>query len=338
MCVTSPPEASDDPTVLAGFVTGGMNILRVNCAHDGAPNWRKMVAHLRAAEAVAEVALRAAHGAHADAPPRVLLQFDLAGPKLRTGAIRPAPALVRWKPNTLASVLFVCDHTLERSPKAHSPPPEPPHVSEPEAGDSTPMPTGGPTVPLVGPEGAAFLAHALVGDTISTKDALGRSRHCVVTAIGRGWAVASCDKSGSVGTGSSLKLKRRKKADATKGDAVAHALVAALPPSPGALLLSAGDVICFTLGQGVGAPPDQPGEPFQLSIELPEVFAAVKPGHRILLDDGKARACDGAPASSHASFFLTFSSFALSLRAWWWTRRRRASPRGSPARPAAPPS
>lgn len=68
--VTAPSEAATDPALVRGFLQGGMQLLRINAAHDmgGAA---AMVAHLRAAQA--------ATGLHC------LVQVDLAGPKLRTG-------------------------------------------------------------------------------------------------------------------------------------------------------------------------------------------------------------------------------------------------------------
>jgi pyruvate kinase len=71
--VTLPGEAGDDPGLVAGFVDAGMDVARVNCAHDDPPAWARMAANVRAASAVAGRA--------------VLISMDLPGPKLRTGPI-----------------------------------------------------------------------------------------------------------------------------------------------------------------------------------------------------------------------------------------------------------
>ena len=48
--VTMPSEAADDPILVRDFLNRGMNIMRVNCAHDSAAEWLRMVENLRAAE------------------------------------------------------------------------------------------------------------------------------------------------------------------------------------------------------------------------------------------------------------------------------------------------
>ena len=82
--VTMPGEAADNPDLIRGLVEAGMGIMRINCAHDSPNIWERMVEHLR-------------HAAR-DLGKRCLISFDLAGPKLRTGAIVPGPAVVKWRP------------------------------------------------------------------------------------------------------------------------------------------------------------------------------------------------------------------------------------------------
>ena len=75
--VTMPAEAADRYEIVRDLLLAGMDVMRVNCAHDDAAAWVSMVENLRRAEL--EVGRSA----------RVL--FDLAGPKLRTGPIAGAP-------------------------------------------------------------------------------------------------------------------------------------------------------------------------------------------------------------------------------------------------------
>jgi pyruvate kinase len=70
--VTLASEAAADPTIVAQLIGQGTNAVRINCAHDDAPAWGRMVEHVR----------RAAH----EAGQRCAIHFDLGGPKLRTGA------------------------------------------------------------------------------------------------------------------------------------------------------------------------------------------------------------------------------------------------------------
>jgi pyruvate kinase len=69
--VTMPSEAADDPSMIRDFLLRGMNIMRVNCAHDGPTEWPRMVENLRRAERETGKSSQIA--------------LDLAGPKLRTG-------------------------------------------------------------------------------------------------------------------------------------------------------------------------------------------------------------------------------------------------------------
>ncbi len=49
--VTLPGEAAEQPELLLQLLQRGMNVARINCAHDDPSVWEKMVAHLRRAEA-----------------------------------------------------------------------------------------------------------------------------------------------------------------------------------------------------------------------------------------------------------------------------------------------
>ena len=42
-------EAADEPELVAAFVDAGMDVARINCAHDGPAAWERMVGHIRTA-------------------------------------------------------------------------------------------------------------------------------------------------------------------------------------------------------------------------------------------------------------------------------------------------
>jgi pyruvate kinase len=82
--VTLPVEAATDFGLVRRLVAAGMDIARVNCAHDDAPAWQAMAKNVRrAASAVGR-------------PVRILM--DLAGPKLRTGPIAAGPPVIKVRP------------------------------------------------------------------------------------------------------------------------------------------------------------------------------------------------------------------------------------------------
>lgn len=72
--VTLPSEASEDPGFLRDLARHGADAVRINCAHDGPEAWIAMARHARAA------------GRAEGREIKVLM--DIAGPKLRTGAVR----------------------------------------------------------------------------------------------------------------------------------------------------------------------------------------------------------------------------------------------------------
>jgi len=82
--VTMPREAADDYELVRQALAGGMDCMRINCAHDDREAWSRMVANLR----------RAMKELRRDC--RLLM--DLSGPKLRTGPIDPTSQTLHWKP------------------------------------------------------------------------------------------------------------------------------------------------------------------------------------------------------------------------------------------------
>ena len=82
--VTMPSEAADDYLLVHNLLQQGMDCMRINCAHDDAAAWLRMIEHLRRAERSLGRSCR--------------VVMDLAGPKLRTGPLEPGPAVVRIRP------------------------------------------------------------------------------------------------------------------------------------------------------------------------------------------------------------------------------------------------
>ena len=82
--VTMSSAAADDYQLVRELVRQGMNCMRINCAHDSPEVWGRMINHLKHARQ--ELGL----------PCRLLM--DIAGPKLRTGAIEPGPRVIVWHP------------------------------------------------------------------------------------------------------------------------------------------------------------------------------------------------------------------------------------------------
>jgi len=82
--VTLPTEAADDYLLVRHLVTSGMDVARINGAHDDPTSWERMASNVRKASA------------EMDPPCRI--SVDLPGPKLRTAQLVDGPQVVRLRP------------------------------------------------------------------------------------------------------------------------------------------------------------------------------------------------------------------------------------------------
>jgi pyruvate kinase len=82
--VTMPEAAAFDSRLVRDLIAGGMDCMRINCAHDDAATWMRMIENLREAER--------------DAGRSCRISMDLAGPKLRTGPLEPLAGVVKVRP------------------------------------------------------------------------------------------------------------------------------------------------------------------------------------------------------------------------------------------------
>ena len=251
--VTMPSEAAAGPAYIADLLAQGMNIMRINCAHDNPEVWARMIKHLRQAEKKLGLSCK--------------VSFDLAGPKLRTGGIETGECVVKWRPakNSLGQV---------------SAPAIVNFVKEVPAGDPAGIRPGA-SVPIQG----NLLGHARVGDRIQLTDARGKSRTLEVVDTGDDVCVCHADRSAYVIPGTKLKLRR-------KARAVAKARVGDLPPLAQAIPLKPGDILELARGNILGraAILDAGGKvtkPALVGCSLTEVFRHVRKGDRIFFDDGR---------------------------------------------------
>ena len=82
--VTMPSEAAEDQDLVRGMVEAGLDLARINCAHDDEYAWAAMIK-----------AVRSYSRPDGYMP---LVAMDLAGPKLRTGPLEPGPKVLKIKP------------------------------------------------------------------------------------------------------------------------------------------------------------------------------------------------------------------------------------------------
>jgi pyruvate kinase len=256
--VTMPGEAAEDERLVRELLDRGMNCMRINCAHDDAHAWRRIIAHLRRAEQ--------------DLGKRCRILMDLAGPKLRTGPIEPGVPVLKWRPHRDAFGRVTAPARIWLMPEDH---PEAP----PASADAC--------LPIHG----RGLVELGAGDRIAFSDTRGASRRLeIVAAAGNCWW-AEATQTAYVTQGLRMRLDRSravKRASRRSRDSIA---VGNLPPREQALVLHEGDRLILTRqlspGKPAAAAQGRLLAPATIGCTLPEVFACARPHERIWLDDGK---------------------------------------------------
>jgi pyruvate kinase len=243
------------------LIGAGMAVARINGAHDGPAQWRSMVALVRTAAA--------RHGR------RVPIVFDLPGPKLRTGPLEPGPDVIRVKP--------VRD--------AYG------RVTEPAAARFSAAGTAGADGVAGVPLDAATVAVAEAGDRLVLRDSRERRRVWRVQEAGDGRVIATAERTCYFSSGLPVELRRR-------GKVVRRGRIGPVSPTEPSITLEVGDRLELRAGDAPGRGPyvgvDGVARPAMVSVAVPEVFATLRPGHRVLLDDGKWTAMTCEVSSEHA--------------------------------------
>lgn len=256
--VTMPAEAALSDELARRALASGMNVMRVNCAHDEREAWSRMVAHVR----------RAARAAHAEC--KILM--DLAGPKLRTGALASASQVVRWKP--------------QRGERGEVVAPARVWLTAIEAPEPPPAPADARLdVP------GKWLRRLRDGERLRLTDERGRRRTLVVDAAAPGGRFATAAKTAYVAEGSALRLKPQRRDGSEKGLRSVDAVPRLVAPERRFLKLHRGDRLLLTADPSPGRPAERDGDgrplhPARIACTLPEVFADVRARERILFDDG----------------------------------------------------
>ena len=249
--VTLPTEAGQNPTLVAEMIAAGMNVARINCAHDEEPTWAAMIDNVRAVSAETGKDCR--------------ILMDLAGPKLRTGALRPGPRVLHIRPrrDPLGRVIaprrirFMPEDILQRGTKA-----------------------------AVVPVPRECVEYAEVGDQIRFRDTRGKKRCLNVVQKDEKGLVLESFKGAYIATGTKLRLVRQ---DA--GEKLSYC-AGELPAIEQPLLLHVDDTLILHTGSMPGSPAREDAEgnivkPAHIACQQPEVFEFVSVDDRVSLNDGK---------------------------------------------------
>jgi pyruvate kinase len=249
--VTLPSEAASDEPLVSEMIAAGMNVARINCAHDDAEVWAAMIDNLR----------RASQESGCDCK----VVMDLAGPKIRTGELLAGPGVFHIKPrrDPLGRIVaprrirFIPDDVVWRGTKS-----------------------------AVIPVPRECIECANEGDEIRFRDTRGKKRRLKVIQKDDKGLVLELRKGAYVASGTKLLLYREEEGEKLTyhvGELPPIEQVILLRPGD-TLILHRDDI------PGAPAIEDDDGnviEPAHISCSRPRAFEFVAADDRVSLNDGK---------------------------------------------------
>ncbi len=251
--VTLPSAAATDFSVVHDLVYAGMDVARINCAHDGPIEWRTMAANV--------------HRAAKSAQRHVKILMDLGGPKIRTGEVALRAPVLKLKPgkDEFGRVYRPARLGLRPISGTHD---------------------------LAGVDACVgvweiWLERLKVGTSIEFSDSRGAKRHLLVVHVDAHGAIAEGLQTAYLTPETVLII------GGSEGKKKHSTLVCQIERLPGVLHLHRGDMLRLTkegLGQAAAVEDDtddSSAERAHISCTLPQVIDQVHVGERIWFDDGR---------------------------------------------------
>lgn len=252
--VTMPSEAADNYLLVLNLLKSGMNCMRINCAHDNAETWAKMIGNLRRAEQDTNLSCR--------------IMMDLAGPKIRTGAIERKPAVMKIQPlrNDFGEMIRPARVWLGAKKKLK------PSMTSAD---------------FCLPVEREWLAQLAKGDRIKLRDARNAERTLKVVDVTEEGCLAEAKKSTYIISGTVLTVKPE-----SGGGIEMKTTIGDLPAKESTIHLAVGDLLILELGLEYGRPAvlESDGSvitPAVIGFPAGDVFNDVRAGEDIWFDDGK---------------------------------------------------
>lgn len=251
--VTAPGASEADRDWMIKLLDSGMNVLRINCAHEGEAEWGQMLDALEHARQKTGKACR--------------VVMDLAGPKIRTGAVQSKRRIATWKPvqddlgRPIAPARVVIRRASAQSNHAAS------------------------ATLLIDDEHFQKLR---IDDELRFRDARDKQRSLLVEEIGPDELTATSLERAYLLSKVEAQVRRGKK---HKDDVVLEVA----PAKDAAIDVKTGDALCLTQRGIVGTAPerDRKGRvetPGIIACTLPAALEHLEVGQRVLFDDGKIHA------------------------------------------------
>jgi pyruvate kinase len=257
--VTMPSEAATDGALIRALLAAGMDVMRINCAHDEPAAWLAMIHNLRQAER------------EVGRPCKVYA--DLAGPKLRTGLIAPTSHLVKFRPQRNAKGIVTQPARLWISPESQD-------------GFNSSRPSVAVAANLTStPVNADLFAQIQLGDELQFTDVRGRHRRVIIAEELDGGFIAHANRTAYIEQHAPVCVLRA-------GQQIAAGYWGTLPPLLLPLPLTIGDHLRLVDESQLGYPAQFSDDGVllrtaQIPITLDAVFDAAQPGDAIWFDDGK---------------------------------------------------
>ncbi len=260
--------------LLEQLLVRGMDIARINCAHDSAQEWARIIDAIRHAE---ERLNRKGQGVGR----RCRILMDVAGPKVRTGPL-----------------------TLETRPLKLSVPKDPQGRpcrllegyldSRASQTERTPVSVEGPRFVIALPQQAG-VEELHVGDMLRVEDTRERVRRLyVMDRVSPTRVRVGLERTAYVQEGTVLRTEHN-----------VVFTVGPVMPQPVDLRVRAGDTLLLYRDPERLGHPAQGESPAGISCTLPEILADVKVGHRVFIDDGKIAAVVITSCEDHLELEIT---------------------------------
>lgn len=253
--VTQPTEAASDPSLALSFAQAGMDLARVNAAHDTPAVWAQMIDNVHAAAQAVSREIR--------------VGMDLAGPKVRTGEFEPGAAVGRARVTRTQIGEMITPAKLWLVPN---------DVAD---ADLPPMPVkpGRPTLMIR--VDRLWLGSVEEGDKMTLVDVRDAKRSFTAREIYDTAGVRCVYAEGLQNAYLSNETLIEHDWQRTR--------VSGLPATAQVMYLETGDQVTLTSDLTPMTPTGG-----RISCTLPEAVGAIEPCHRVLFDDGliEARAVE----------------------------------------------
>jgi pyruvate kinase len=278
--VTVPGAAANDYKLVHALLANGMDCMRIDCAHDAQATWLAMIQHLDKARRALDV--------------DCAVFMDLAGPRIRTGTIEAAPAVIKVRPLRDAYGRVTRPARLWISGGVDS--------------------VAAPGADAVIHVDAKWWAGLSKGNKIRFLDTRGRRRRLDVVDVKRGGVWAVLTRTAYFTNGTTLTRSGTHKHSNIKSD------VFGIDPGPGSIPLSTGDTLIITADSAPGKARQinsmgQMSRPARVPCTLPEALTRVDIGHRVSLDEGQIRGVVEAASDDEIRVRIDFTPADAHLRA-----------------------